>query len=134
MNEGFATYFEHIGGQHVLPEADYGKFFVIDRVQKALHHESIREEPGPLSPVIKNPDFLRRAVFNTVIQYRKGSSVVRMLSHIVGPEKFLATLKDNYLKKHKFGSVGRDELWTAIGKAAGAGHLPGKNVALVCIF
>jgi puromycin-sensitive aminopeptidase len=53
-----------------------------------------------------------------VLTYRKGASVLRMLEQYVGPDVFRAGVRD-YLRQHAYGNATTDDLWAALGQAAG---------------
>ena len=52
------------------------------------------------------------------ISYRKGCSVIRMLSGHIGVETFLKGVS-NYLKQHAYGNATTNDLWSAISEASG---------------
>ena len=52
------------------------------------------------------------------ITYEKGASVVRMVEHYLGPQKFRAGVQ-SYIKQHREGNAVAHDLWNALEKASG---------------
>jgi puromycin-sensitive aminopeptidase len=52
------------------------------------------------------------------ITYEKGASVVRMVEHYLGPQKFRAGVQA-YIKQHREGNAVAADLWNALEKASG---------------
>lgn len=93
LNEGFARYFEY----HITVEAEttweLEKQFVVEQ-QQAIFSDDAVAHVMPLSSDVYTPAEVSNKFGS--ITYSKGGSVIRMMSHFLGKEKFKEALQ-NYL-------------------------------------
>lgn len=94
LNEGFARFFQYFGT--ALVESNWGldQQFVVEQLQTVFGADSL-EDTRPLSDEVFTPDEIADRFGS--ISYNKGASVIRMLEHAVGHNRFISALR-NYLK------------------------------------
>ncbi|VDO24618.1 unnamed protein product [Onchocerca flexuosa] len=113
LNEGFATFMEYLG----IDAISKGSFRMADFLQKFVHRAYRRDGQAtshPLSfPIDKAEDVFE--AFD-VITYDKGSAIISMIQHVMGPENFKKGLH-NYLESHKYRNADHDDLWNALNEA-----------------
>ncbi|XP_072384993.1 membrane alanyl aminopeptidase-like [Diabrotica undecimpunctata] len=106
LNEAFGDYFEYFAVHMILPDWQLDKQYVVNNVQKAL-----RADEGNLQALqstVSTPiEILGR--FN-VVSYTKGSSILRMVEHILGSENFKNGIY-HYLNSYKFKNTASSDLW-----------------------
>jgi aminopeptidase N len=102
LNEGFATFFEA-----VFIEQEYGKEEYLREMQRNAAYYMAEEA------LFKHPLLNLRAQPNSLLfdatTYKKGAVVIHQLRETVGEEVFWKAL-NTYLNRHKFTSVGTDDL------------------------
>ncbi|XP_050506940.1 membrane alanyl aminopeptidase-like [Diabrotica virgifera virgifera] len=106
LNEAFGDYFEYFAAHMILPAWQLDKQHVVNNVQKALRADE-GNLPALQSTVSSPVEILGR--FN-VVSYTKGSSILRMVEHILGSENFKDGIY-HYLNSHKFKSTTSSDLW-----------------------
>ena len=119
LNEGFASYTEFIGTDHVSPETEILDRFVLDNVQTALGYDSLTSS-HPISIPVNVPDEINE-IFDT-ISYKKGGSVIRMMANFLGVNTFNRGIT-NYLHANAYSNANQDDLWgflTAVGQEDGS--------------
>lgn len=94
LNEGFARYFEYFGTEK-LTQSDIFMWeldtqFNVEQLQRAFQLDA-SDNTHPLSNNVNTPSEISGMFDN--ISYNKGASILRMLYHIIGSDKFYATLK-----------------------------------------
>lgn len=102
LNEGFATWVGWLAVDRFHPEYLVWSQFLAGDVQAASRLDSLRAS-HPIEVPVKDALEINQ-VFDA-ISYRKGCSVIRMLSNHLGVELFLSGVSD-YLKAHSYG-IGR---------------------------
>ncbi len=114
LNEGFASWMGDRAVRQFHPEWNPA----LDAVQarEAAIRLDARSSTHPVVQHIENPDALNQA-FDS-ITYSKGAAVIRMLEVYVGEEAWRAGVRD-YIRKHAYGNTRSDDLWEAVGAAAG---------------
>ncbi|CAH0559336.1 unnamed protein product [Brassicogethes aeneus] len=116
LNEGFASYIEYKGVDHVHPDWGMLDQFLVDDLHAVLSLDATLGS-HPIIVKVETPDQITE-VFDT-ISYNKGASVLRMLENTVTASIFEKGVK-NYLNKHKFGNAVTqdllDELETLVGE------------------
>ncbi|CAG8795835.1 15968_t:CDS:2, partial [Dentiscutata erythropus] len=80
--------------------------FVTESFQQGLQLDSLRS-----SHPIEVPIF-------DAISYKKGASVIRMLSNFMGEDVFLTGIR-RYLKRHEYSNASTDDLWKALSEESG---------------
>lgn len=93
LNEGFARYFQYFGTQMVTSAKnwDLEYQFVVENLQQSMILDS-SNNTHPMTHNVNTPSEIS-AIFDN-ISYNKGGSILRMLKHIIGAEKFQDSLKD----------------------------------------
>lgn len=124
LNEGFASYVEYLGVNHVHPEWKMLELFV----ENELHHTF--QEDGivtshPISVQVSHPDEVNE-LFDS-ISYGKGAAIIRMMRHFLGEENFRHGVS-TYLNEFRYGSTVQDDLWRHLTKAAEEAGLRGLDV------
>jgi aminopeptidase N len=110
LNEGFASWMEYLATDHLFPEWHMWTQFVVDDQQPAMKSDAL-ENTHPIEVPIHHPDEIR-TIFDG-ISYYKGSSVIQMLAHFLGPKDFRDGLR-HYLKKHAYGNTDTVDLWNSL--------------------
>ena len=98
LNEGFASFVEVLGADHVEPEASLLEKFCLDNTYDTFDMDSLTTS-HPISAKVKHPDQINE-IFDR-ISYGKGASIIRMMYHFLGPDNFVSGLT-SYLNKHKY--------------------------------
>lgn len=112
LNEGFATYYEHIYLKHSLGE-ERGAFDLLTKQRNYLNGARLRY----MRPIVDdrwnwpNEHFDHHA-------YQKGAAVLAMLRAQIGDEPFRRSIS-HFLNKHAFGSADTHDLQIAIREASG---------------
>ena len=113
LNEGFSSWIQYIGVDHLQPEWRMMDQFFLDIVAPALDLDSLTTS-HPISVEVKDPKEIE-AIFDT-ISYKKGASIIHMLERVVGEQTIRSGLS-RYLKRHEFSNAVTNDLWTAISDA-----------------
>lgn len=114
LKEGFATYTEYLGVQHVQPSWNYLDEFVIDAIHESFAVDSLKSSHPIYIPVEQTEQI--RQIFDP-ISYKKGASVIRMLNNVLGEHTFKMGLI-NYLNAKKYSNSYHDYLWEELTKQA----------------
>ncbi|XP_059093631.1 endoplasmic reticulum aminopeptidase 1-like isoform X1 [Tigriopus californicus] len=117
LNEGFASWMEYLGVDHIHPEWRMMDQFFLDMVAPALALDSLTTS-HPISVDVKDPKEIE-AIFDT-ISYKKGAAIIHMLEDLVG-EKTIRDGLTHYLKEHKFDNAETNDLWDAISRSWDSG-------------
>lgn len=116
LNEAFATLMgEVIIPDRIFPEFNVRQEFLTGHLASALGLDAVRSS-HPIE--VDCPDANQINQIFDSISYSKGASVLRMLSAVVGEEKFLKGVSI-YLKKRLFGNSVTEDLWDGIAEASG---------------
>ncbi|CAB3366338.1 Hypothetical predicted protein [Cloeon dipterum] len=110
LNEGFATYFEYFTAATVENTFQLENAFIMDELQPVLESDS-RDNTRSMTSTVTNPASAT-AVFDN-IAYNKGAVIVRLLINMMGEIPFRNGIKI-YLTDNAYGSVTKDDLWTAL--------------------
>lgn len=113
LNEGFASWMEYLGVDHIEPDWHMMDQFFLEMVAPALEMDSLTTS-HPISVEVKDPKEIE-AIFDT-ISYKKGASLIHMLERLVGGKTIRSGLS-RYLRRHEFANAVTDDLWTAISDA-----------------
>lgn len=108
LNEGFATYFEYFTTDAVETKMFVGKQFPIDNVQRAMVLDAT-EDTFPMS----------HSNTPSLIVYQKAGSVIRMMEHYMGSDKFKTGVR-SYLSNKQYNAAVPDDLFAELKTAAGA--------------
>ncbi|XP_037790314.1 uncharacterized protein LOC119585704 [Penaeus monodon] len=107
LNEGFASYVEYIGINHVEPKWQVMEQFVLREVQEVFGLDCL-ESSHPISIPVGHPDEIGQ-IFDR-ISYGKGASIIRMMNHFLTEVTFRRGLR-NYLDAFKYSTAEQDDLW-----------------------
>ncbi|XP_059045599.1 aminopeptidase N-like [Achroia grisella] len=118
LNEGFATFMASKGVDEVEPTWRADRNYAVDNILSVLNLDSL-ESSHPVSVPIDDPKRISE-VFDE-ISYRKGSTLIRMMTMFLGENIFKQALH-NYLVKYSYQNAEQDDLWrelTAVSQAHG---------------
>ncbi|RYD75510.1 MAG: T9SS type A sorting domain-containing protein [Sphingobacteriales bacterium] len=90
LNEGFATYTEHLITEHFFSKENNTSFLIRERNEALLPYGSVRVNDTTSSD----------RIFSSALTYSKGGMLVRMLRFLLGDEKFFIALR-NYINDPK---------------------------------
>ena len=110
LNEGFASYVEYLGAEHVAPSSGIMDRFSLREVQRTFPYDSLQSS-HPISVEVHHPDEIGQ-IFDS-ISYGKGASIIRMMANFLGIETFNQGIT-NYLRKHEYGNAKQDDLWNSL--------------------
>jgi puromycin-sensitive aminopeptidase len=113
LNEGFATYIEHLAVDALFPEYDVWSQFATGMSGHGLAHALKLDALSTTHPVevpVHHPNEIGE-VFDRV-SYDKGATVIRMLAEYLGEKDFRNGLR-HYLKKHTYKNTQTEDLWDA---------------------
>ncbi|XP_021954471.1 endoplasmic reticulum aminopeptidase 2 [Folsomia candida] len=114
LNEGFASFVEYVGVDHIQPDWKMMEQFVLEKTQTALALDALASS-HPISVDVRDPREIE-AIFDT-ISYNKGAAILYMLESVLGQSNMRHGLMD-YLNEHKFDNADTDDLWTALSSSA----------------
>ena len=114
LNEGFATFIEHLCVDEIHPNYFIWKSFVTSTYARALALDALHNS-HPIEVPVNNPSEIDE-IFDD-ISYSKGASVIRMLYGYLGDDDFRKGMS-LYLNRHKYQNTQTEDLWTALGEAA----------------
>jgi aminopeptidase 2 len=116
LNEAFASLMgEVIIPDRVYPEYNACQAFLTFHLRNALNLDELRSS-HPIE--VHCPDAHAADQIFDNISYSKGAAVLRMLSSVVGEDRFLKGVSI-YLKKHLYGNSVTADLWEGIKEASG---------------
>ncbi|HSW85691.1 MAG TPA: M1 family metallopeptidase [Candidatus Saccharimonadales bacterium] len=115
LNESFANLMEYRAVEALYPEWHIWEQFVNLETGNAKRRDSLADVQ-PIHTEVNHPDEIN-TVFDHSIVYAKGGSVLYMLMHYVGEDKFRKGLTA-YFEKNRYGNTVADDLWAALGKVA----------------
>jgi puromycin-sensitive aminopeptidase len=116
LNEAFATFMEILPVDRWKPEWQRWTTFGLAEREAGLVVDGLHSTRPIEFRMADDPHDIG-AMFD-VLTYRKGASVLRMLEQYVDPDVFRAGVRD-YLRQHAYGNAQADDLWAALGQAAG---------------
>lgn len=111
LNEGFASYVEYMGVDHVHDDWLMFDQFVVSDVQDVFNFDGLISS-HPLYVPVNHPSEINE-IFDR-ISYAKGASVIRMMRFFLGDSVFQNGLT-RYLKELEYGAAFHDDLWFALG-------------------
>jgi aminopeptidase N len=116
LNESFANLMEYRAVEALYPEWHIWEQFVSMETGSAKRRDSLADVQ-PIHTDVNHPDEIS-TLFDPSIVYAKGGSVLHMLMHYIGEPAFRKGLTA-YFEKHRYGNTVADDLWAALGTAAG---------------
>ncbi|XP_022181225.1 aminopeptidase N-like isoform X1 [Myzus persicae] len=114
LNEGFATYIEYVGVDHVEPKWKMEEQFISSGIQSVFLMDSLKST-HPISARVSRPEEINE-LFDR-ISYDKGASVIRMMDHFLTRQVFRKGLT-KYLKAKAYKSAYHNDLWDALTEQA----------------
>jgi puromycin-sensitive aminopeptidase len=115
LNESFASWMGDKAVDHIFPEWEMWTQFVSNDTNDALGLDGLKNS-HPIEQEVKNPAEIGQ-LFDA-ISYSKGGSILRMLEHFLGAERFQQGLQ-RYLGRHKYGNARTQDLWDALAEVSG---------------
>ncbi|EDV28943.1 uncharacterized protein TRIADDRAFT_37002 [Trichoplax adhaerens] len=110
LNEGFAAFMEHVGTNHVAPEFQMMKQFLLRNFRRAQYADSL-PTIHPLVSTATNSDQIE-SLFDS-ISYKKGSCLIRMVRDYLGIPNFNQGIR-HYLSTYKYKNADHNNLWQAL--------------------
>ncbi|KAI4460101.1 protease m1 zinc metalloprotease [Holotrichia oblita] len=114
LNEGFATFMSAIAVDHIFPEWNSLEEDTSVNIMGMFNFDAMLNS-HPVSVPIGDPKEIEE-IFDP-ISYKKGSSVLHMMSKFLGSET-LRKAVSNYLKIHKYSNADKDDLFESITEEA----------------
>lgn len=114
LNEGFASYVENIGTDHVEPETSILDRFCLETMYNTFALDALQTS-HPISVKVNHPNEINE-IFDS-ISYGKGASIIRMMAYFLGQHTFKTGLT-KYLNKHKYSNAVQDDLWQSLTEVA----------------
>ena len=111
LNEGFATFFEALYGQHAFGNDHY--IYEMSKNQEQVINADKRER----RPIVYNRYNSPDDVFGVYI-YPRGSDVLNMLRYVLGDQSFFNAIK-HYVKEYQFHNVDTHDFEKAVQEATG---------------
>ncbi|XP_078360605.1 endoplasmic reticulum aminopeptidase 1-like [Oculina patagonica] len=110
LNEGFASFMENVGVDHIYPEWKMMDQALLFNNQGAMAEDQLTNS-HPIMAEVKDPAQIN-SLFDS-ISYDKGSAIIRMLEDVLGREVFFQGLQ-RYLKKYSFSNAETNDLWECL--------------------
>ncbi|XP_026729087.1 aminopeptidase N-like isoform X2 [Trichoplusia ni] len=107
LNEGFATFAASVAVNHVEPTWNADRSYAADNMLSVLNLDAL-ESSHPVSVPIDDPKRISE-IFDE-ISYRKGSTLIRMMTMFLGDEVFRKAI-NKYLRKYSYHNAEQDDLW-----------------------
>ncbi len=115
LNEGFASYMEHLGTASLFPKWDMWTQFCDSRLNQALELDGLKST-HPIEVNVNNPSEIGE-IFDS-ISYAKGASIIRMLAEYIGEKNFREGLR-RYLKEFAYSNASTEHLWQTLEQVSG---------------
>ncbi|VVC38461.1 Hypothetical protein CINCED_3A009639 [Cinara cedri] len=119
LNEGFATYIEYVGVDHVEPKWKMEEQFIYSGIQSVFLMDSLKST-HPISARVSRPEEINE-LFDR-ISYDKGASVIRMMDHFLTRQVFRKGLT-KYLNSKAYKNACQNDLWDALTEQAQKDHV-----------
>ncbi|XP_050303200.1 aminopeptidase N-like [Anthonomus grandis grandis] len=126
LNEGFATYMASLAVHNLFPEWNSLEEEGANAMLAVFSFDSLKSS-HPVSVPIGDPKEIDE-IFDT-ISYKKGSSILRMMSLFLG-EDTLRTGVSNYLREHRYHNAEQDDLWSSLTEAAHKNQVLPENLTV----
>ncbi|XP_050542648.1 aminopeptidase N-like isoform X2 [Daktulosphaira vitifoliae] len=114
LNEGFATYIEYLGVDHLEPWWKMDEQFVLSSIQSVFFMDSLKST-HPISARVSKPEEINE-IFDR-ISYDKGASIIRMMDHILTRQVFRRGLT-KYLSSKLYKNACQNDLWQSLTEEA----------------
>ncbi|XP_052084132.1 aminopeptidase N-like isoform X2 [Mytilus californianus] len=110
LNEGFASFVEYMGVDHVHPDWLMFEQIVVEDLQDVFNFDGLVTS-HPVYVPVSHPSQINE-IFDR-ISYGKGATIIRMMRFFLGEETFKKGLQ-RYLKQQAYGAAFHDDLWNAL--------------------
>ncbi|XP_043670825.1 puromycin-sensitive aminopeptidase-like protein isoform X1 [Vespula pensylvanica] len=120
LNEGFATYMEHIAVDFIFPEWNQMQMFSLDTKYTSMIYD-MKRNAHPIVTRLEASDEIGQ-MFDR-ISYQKSAAVINMLEDAIGNLKFISGIR-NYLQQYEFANAESKELFELLNEET-------KNVNLI---
>lgn len=107
LNESFATFMSYVAVNHLFPEWEVWKSFIVDEQFIAMNLDQLNNT-HPIQVEINHPDEIKTIFDN--ISYEKGASIIMMLEDYLGSETFMKGIR-KYLKQNSYSNTLTNDLW-----------------------
>ncbi|XP_047352813.1 glutamyl aminopeptidase-like [Vespa velutina] len=107
LNEGFATYMEHIAVDFIFPEWNQMQIFPLDTKYTSMIYD-MKKNAHPIVNRLEASDEIGQ-MFDR-ISYQKSAAVINMLEDAIGNLKFISGIR-SYLKMYQFANAESKELF-----------------------
>ncbi|EQB68836.1 MAG: hypothetical protein B2I18_00805 [Cuniculiplasma sp. C_DKE] len=114
LNESFATFMSSLCVNSLFPEYEEEKTYYLNETVGSMASDALLSS-HPINVEVKEPEDIEQ-VFDD-ISYGKGGSILRMIHHYMGEEKFRSGLS-SYLEKFRYGNAEGNDLWTELEKSS----------------
>ncbi|XP_060807048.1 aminopeptidase N [Amyelois transitella] len=126
LNEGFATFMASVAVSAVEPSWRADRQYAVDNIMSVLNLDAL-ESSHPVSVPIDDPKRIGE-IFDE-ISYKKGSTLIRMMTMFLGENVFRKALH-NYLTKYSYSNAEQDDLWSELTTAIQAAGGLSRNVTV----
>lgn len=116
LNESFANMMEYVSVDALEPDWHIWELFQTSEAPLALQRDAT-DGVQPIHVHVQDPAEID-AIFDGAIVYAKGSRMLVMVRALIGDDAMRKGLK-NYFEAHKYHNATGDDLWQALGDAAG---------------
>ncbi|KZC03967.1 Glutamyl aminopeptidase [Dufourea novaeangliae] len=110
LNEGFATYMEHMAIDFVFPEWNLIDSFPLHTKYVAMRHDG-KTRARPIVKRVEDPEEIEE-MFDR-LSYHKAAAVIRMLEDAIGNTKFVRGVRD-YLTRYQFRNADSRDLFEVL--------------------
>ncbi|GAB6025285.1 hypothetical protein CHUAL_010702 [Chamberlinius hualienensis] len=124
LNEGFASYMENLGTEHIYPDWKMMEQFILEKTQPALKLDALPSS-HPISVKVGDPAEIE-SIFDS-ISYSKGAAIINMVEEFLGMETLQGGLK-TYLSKFKYSNAETEDLWQVLSQQSQLMNLSSVNV------
>ncbi|CAK9820849.1 Glutamyl aminopeptidase [Anthophora plagiata] len=111
LNEGFATYMEHVAVDSLFPDWNLMDSFPLYTKYVAMRHDS-KLRARAIVKRVENSEEIEE-MFDR-ISYQKAAAVIRMLEDTIGNAKFIRSIR-KYLRMYQFRNAESHELFEILG-------------------
>ncbi|XP_020619456.1 endoplasmic reticulum aminopeptidase 1-like isoform X1 [Orbicella faveolata] len=124
LNEGFASFMENVGVDHIHPEWKMMDQFFLDKFQVSTALDQLTNS-HPIMAEVKDPAQIN-SLFDS-ISYDKGAAIIRMLEDVLGRDVFFQGLQ-HYLQTYKFSNAETNDLWRCLTEQIQSGQHGGSGL------
>ncbi len=115
LNESFASWMGNKAVAELFPEWSMWTQFLFQETMGGLNLDGLSSS-HPVEVPVEHPEEIEE-IFDA-ISYNKGAAILWMLEQYIGEEVFRQGMHD-YFTTHEYGNARTEDLWEALGRAAG---------------